>query len=114
LHSIWIKLNWVISFPGLKVHSFIGGLPVEEDKQKLHDCHIAVGSPGRVKHLIQMGCLKTSNIRLFVLDEADQLMEPTFLKDIKYVNRTSEFYLVCCSVQFLCSCDSTFGGYAVI
>lgn len=56
-----------------------------------------------------MGCLKTSNIRLFVLDEADQLMEPTFLKDIKYVNRTSEFYLICCSVHFLCSFESAVG-----
>jgi len=91
------------------VHSFIGGLPLEEDKQKLHDCHIAVGSPGRVRHLIQMGYLKTSNIRLFVLDEADQLMEPTFLKDIKYVSRTSELYLICCSVHFLCSYERTVG-----
>jgi ATP-dependent RNA helicase DDX20 len=91
------------------VHSFIGGLPLEEDKQKLHHCHIAVGSPGRVKHLIQMGYLKTSNIRLFVLDEADQLMEPSFLKDIKYVNRTLELCLVRCSVYFLCSYESTVG-----
>ena len=58
-----------------------------------------MGSPGRVKHLIQMGYLKTSNIRLFVLDEADQLMEPNFLKDIKYVKR-----LQSCILSFsLCS-----------
>jgi len=96
------------------VHSFIGGLPLEEDKQKLHDCHIAVGSPGRVKHLIQMGHLKTSNVRLFVLDEADQLMEPTFLKDIKYVNRTSDLYLICCNVHFLYSYESTFGFFFLL
>ncbi|KDR23297.1 putative ATP-dependent RNA helicase DDX20 [Zootermopsis nevadensis] len=70
---------------GLKVHSFIGGLPFEEDRQKLQHCHIAVGAPGRVKHLIEKGCLKTDNIRLFVLDEADKLMEPSFLKDINYI-----------------------------
>jgi len=49
-----------------------------------------------------------------VLDEADQLMEPTFLKDIKYVNITSELYLGCCNVQFLFSYESTFGGYEMI
>jgi ATP-dependent RNA helicase DDX20 len=87
---IIVSQNNVLTLPGLKVHSFIGGLPLDEDKQKLRHCHVAVGSPGRVKHLIQMGCLKTSNIRLFVLDEADKLMEPAFLKDIKYVNRTFE------------------------
>ncbi|XP_069701300.1 probable ATP-dependent RNA helicase DDX20 [Periplaneta americana] len=70
---------------GLKVHSFIGGLPFEEDKTNLRHCHVAVGSPGRVKHLIENGFLKTDNIRLFVLDEADKLMEPSFQKDINYI-----------------------------
>jgi ATP-dependent RNA helicase DDX20 len=80
--------NCLLTFLGLKVLSFIGGLPFEEDKQKLQHCHIAVGTPGRIKHLIEKGLLKTDNIRLFVLDEADKLMEPSFLKDIKYVNRS--------------------------
>lgn len=70
---------------GLKVHSFIGGLPFEEDKEKLQHCHIAVGAPGRVKHLIEKGFLKTDNVRLFVLDEADKLMERSFLKDVNYI-----------------------------
>ena len=71
-------------FSDLKVHSFIGGLPYKDDKKKLHCCHIAVGAPGRVKHLIENGVLKTDSIRLFVLDEADKLMESSYQKDIKY------------------------------
>ncbi len=31
---------------GLATHTFIGGLPVTEDKAKLKRCHIAVGTPG--------------------------------------------------------------------
>jgi ATP-dependent RNA helicase DDX20 len=89
------------------VHSFIGGLPFEEDKEKLHHCHIAVGAPGRVKHLIEKGFLKTDNVRLFVLDEADKLMEPSFLKDVKYVNRSLHSCLVSSLLSYFCSYVTT-------
>ena len=41
---------------------------------------------GRVKSLISSGLLQTHAIRLFVLDEADKLLEPgSFQDQIKYV-----------------------------
>lgn len=58
---------------------------MDEDKKKVNSCHIAVGAPGRIKHLIDEGFLKVDNVRLFVLDEADKLMETSFQKDIKLV-----------------------------
>lgn len=67
------------------VQSFIGGLPVEDDKKKLKGCHVAVGAPGRVKHLIQSGFLKTEHVKLFVLDEADKLMDQSFQEDINEI-----------------------------
>lgn len=70
---------------GLKVESFIGGMNINDDKKKLNGCHIAVGAPGRVKHLIEKELLKTNNIRLFVLDEADKLMDKSFQTDINYI-----------------------------
>ena len=69
---------------GLKVESFIGGLPINEDKKKLQHCQIVVGAPGRVKHLIEKDFLKVDKVRLFVLDEADKLMDTSFQKDIEY------------------------------
>lgn len=70
---------------GLKVNYFIGGVSLEEDRKKLNKCHIAVGAPGRIKHLIDKGFLRPSTIRLFVMDEADKLMETSFQKDINYI-----------------------------
>lgn len=70
-------------FSGLKVESFIGGLSIEDDCKKAKDCQVAVGAPGRLKHLIEKGMIKVNNVRLFVLDEADKLMETSFQKDIK-------------------------------
>lgn len=69
----------------MKVEVFIGGTAIENDKKKLNNCHIAVGAPGRIRHLIDKGFLKVENVRLFILDEADKLMEISFQKDIKFV-----------------------------
>ncbi|XP_014478090.1 PREDICTED: ATP-dependent RNA helicase dbp4-like [Dinoponera quadriceps] len=70
---------------GLKVEYFVGGLPLDHDRKRLNECHIAVGAPGRIKHLIDKKLLKVSTIRLLVLDEADKLMEINFQQDINYI-----------------------------
>ncbi|CAH1112445.1 unnamed protein product [Psylliodes chrysocephalus] len=72
-------------FEDLKVESFIGGLSLAEDKEKCKICNIAVGTPGRIKQLISLKSLNTNSIRLFVLDEADKLMENSFRNDINEI-----------------------------
>uniref|UniRef100_A0A8D0BKF3 Probable ATP-dependent RNA helicase DDX20 n=1 Tax=Salvator merianae TaxID=96440 RepID=A0A8D0BKF3_SALMN len=66
---------------GLECHVFIGGTPLIQDKIRLRKCHIAVGSPGRIKQLIEMDYLSTASIRLFILDEADKLLEEGSFQD---------------------------------
>ncbi|KAI4470445.1 atp-dependent rna helicase dbp3 [Holotrichia oblita] len=72
---------------GLCVRSFIGGLPFDQDIKNLNKCHIAVGAPGRVKHLIESGALKTNAIKLLVLDEADKLVSGDMKFDINYISK---------------------------
>ncbi|XP_048739061.2 probable ATP-dependent RNA helicase DDX20 [Ostrea edulis] len=74
--------------PALKCYTFIGGMPVTEDKQKLKKCHIAVGTPGRIKQLIECGIMSTDSIRMFVLDEADKLLEESFQEQINWIYST--------------------------
>ncbi|XP_076064201.1 uncharacterized protein LOC143038623 [Oratosquilla oratoria] len=83
--EIAVQITQVINEVGLcmaqlRVHTFIGGMPLSLDVAKLQNCHIAVGTPGRVKQLVTLGHLKLDNIRLFVLDEADQLFNGQFLE----------------------------------
>lgn len=73
------------ALPGLCCHCFIGGLPISKDKLKLKRCHIAIGTPGRIKKLIESNYLKTNSIRLFVLDEADKLLDDNFQKCINWI-----------------------------
>ncbi|OWF41567.1 ATP-dependent RNA helicase dbp10-like [Mizuhopecten yessoensis] len=65
--------------------TFIGGMPIQEDRQKLKKCHIAVGTPGRIKQLIETGMMTTESIRMFVLDEADKLLEEGFQEQINWI-----------------------------
>lgn len=67
-----------------KCEYFIGGTPVEEDKQKANGCQIAVGSPGRIKHLLNQHVLEGSNVKCFILDEVDRLFsDKSFINDIR-------------------------------
>ncbi|XP_041458083.1 uncharacterized protein LOC121410215 isoform X2 [Lytechinus variegatus] len=70
---------------GLCCHVFIGGTLFGPDRQKLKKCHIAVGTPGRIKQLIEYEVLKTGTIRLFILDEADKLLDNTFQEQVNWV-----------------------------
>uniref|UniRef100_A0A8C6TGX3 RNA helicase n=1 Tax=Neogobius melanostomus TaxID=47308 RepID=A0A8C6TGX3_9GOBI len=84
IHSVVMAIGCAME--GLNCHVFIGGRPVSQDKVHLKKCHIAVGSPGRIKQLIELGLLSTASIRLFVLDEADKLLEEgSFQEQINWI-----------------------------
>ncbi|KAF7695442.1 probable ATP-dependent RNA helicase DDX20 [Silurus meridionalis] len=84
IHAVVMAIG--SSMEGLECHVFIGGRPVSQDKLHLKKCHIAIGSPGRIKQLIEIGLLLTASIRLFVLDEADKLLEEgSFQEQINWI-----------------------------
>lgn len=68
----------------MKCEYFIGGTPVQVDKEKANGCQIAVGSPGRIKHLLNEHVLKGSEVKSFILDEVDRLFtDKNFTKDVR-------------------------------
>lgn len=58
-----------------------------EDRRKIQGCSAIVGTPGRVLHLLTNGVLKTDEINLFVLDEADELMSGSFQSDVRAIRK---------------------------
>lgn len=53
----------------------IGGTSQREDQRKVAaGAHVVIGTPGRVKGLVEMGCLRMENIKVMVMDEADELL----------------------------------------
>jgi len=61
----------------LKVAVFFGGMPIDKDKKTLKENppHIVVATPGRLKALIRDRSLNLKNIKHFVLDECDKMLD---------------------------------------
>jgi len=74
---------------GAQCHACIGGTNVREDIRKLEmGVHVVVGTPGRVFDMINRKALRTEHIRIFVLDEADEMLSRGFKDQIYDVFRT--------------------------
>ncbi|KAG8192517.1 hypothetical protein JTE90_015158 [Oedothorax gibbosus] len=76
-------------YMGAQCHACIGGTNVREDIRKLETgVHVVVGTPGRVFDMINRKALRTEHIRIFVLDEADEMLSRGFKDQIYDVFRT--------------------------
>lgn len=60
----------------------IGGSSVKDDQQRLKTAQVIVGTPGRVFDVINRGILDARDIKLFVLDEADEMLSRGFKDQI--------------------------------
>lgn len=69
-------------------HACIGGTSLGEDIRKLeHGQQIVSGTPGRVFDMIKRRHLRTRNIKMLVLDEADELLNKGFMDQIYDIYR---------------------------
>jgi ATP-dependent RNA helicase len=76
------------SYMSVQVHAAIGGKSVGEDIRKLENgVHIVSGTPGRVFDMISRRSLRTRNIKMLVLDEADEMLNKGFKEQIYDVYR---------------------------
>ncbi|OBZ87484.1 ATP-dependent RNA helicase eIF4A [Choanephora cucurbitarum] len=71
-------------FMGIKSHTCIGGTNIREDIASLQSgVQIVVGTPGRVLDMIQnRRAFNTKHMKLFVLDEADEMLSMGFKDQI--------------------------------
>ena len=68
---------------GVKCHACVGGTSVREDARILQaGVHVVVGTPGRVYDMLRRRALRADNIRMFVLDEADEMLSRGFKDQI--------------------------------
>ena len=75
-------------YMSIQVHSCIGGKSVPEDIKKLEKgVHVVSGTPGRVFDMIRRRTLRTRNIKMLVLDEADEMLSQGFKEQIYDVYR---------------------------
>ena len=66
----------------LRVRTVLGGTTPEVAKRSLQGSfEVLVATPGRLVKLLDRRLVNFSDVRVLVFDEADQMLDPTFIKD---------------------------------
>lgn len=76
--------------PTVKCGVFFGGMPIQKDEQTLkkNTPHIVVGTPGRMLALARNKALNLKNVKHFILDECDKMLEALDMrKDVQEIFR---------------------------
>jgi ATP-dependent RNA helicase DeaD len=75
---------------GFRVIVLYGGVGYGPQDDGLRGgAQIVVGTPGRVLDHIRRGTLRTSNVRVLVLDEADAMLDQGFAQDMEAILKTT-------------------------
>jgi len=72
---------------GMNIYSglVIGGANIHRQISDIrHRPSVVIGTPGRLKDLIERGALHLEDFRTIVLDEVDMMVDIGFIRDIKY------------------------------
>lgn len=75
-------------YMNVTAHACIGGRSVGEDIRVLQaGCQIISGTPGRVFDMIKRKALRTANIKMLVIDEADEMLGRGFKEQLYDIYR---------------------------
>lgn len=79
------ELRFFIKGMELGIVLCIGGANIDRQEKKLHhNPHFVIGTPGRLRDLIERRRLNLGLFHNIVLDEVDQMVDIGFIRDIKY------------------------------
>lgn len=85
--AIQIQKECIELAKGLSIFNVtcVGGAPIRAQIMGLSRAHnIVIGTPGRLKDLLDRGDLNISNVSTVILDEADRMLDMGFIDDVKY------------------------------
>jgi superfamily II DNA/RNA helicase len=72
--------------PGLRVATVVGGVPYGAQLKALRGpLDIMIATPGRLLDHLQTGKAEIGNVEMFVLDEADRMLDMGFIDDIRTI-----------------------------
>ncbi len=81
------EISKIASKKRIPVFPFYGGTSVNRQVflLKKDRVRIVVGTPGRIRDLIERDALNLSGMKFFVLDEMDQMLDMGFIEDIDFI-----------------------------
>ncbi|NNC73529.1 MAG: DEAD/DEAH box helicase, partial [Sphingomonadaceae bacterium] len=86
--QIAVNFRGYAKYLQLKIETVFGGVPVNKDKRKLAGgVDVLVATPGRLIDLIEQRALNLDWVEIFVLDEADQMLDLGFIHALKRIEK---------------------------
>jgi ATP-dependent RNA helicase DeaD len=83
VHDVFVHLGYHYGFDTIRL---VGGKPIRKDFDALErGGQVIVGTPGRVIDHIKRGTLSLKQVGFAVLDEADEMLDIGFAKDIDFI-----------------------------
>ncbi|MDO1581261.1 DEAD/DEAH box helicase [Rhizobium oryzicola] len=80
------ELDWLYEMTGAVIASCVGGMDIRNERRALErGAHIVVGTPGRICDHIRRNALDMSELRVAVLDEADEMLDLGFREDLEFI-----------------------------
>jgi ATP-dependent RNA helicase DeaD len=80
------ELTWLYAEAGAVVVNCVGGMDARREQRALnYGAHIVVGTPGRLRDHIERGHLDLSELKVAVLDEADEMLDMGFREDLEFI-----------------------------
>jgi len=73
---------------GMKIYSVccVGGAPIGRQISQLkYQYNFIIGTPGRIKDLVERKMIKLPEFKTLVMDEADRMLDMGFVADMRYV-----------------------------
>ena len=84
------ELTWLYEHAAARVVSCVGGMdPRREQRELAAGAHIVVGTPGRLCDHLRRGRLDISELKVVVLDEADEMLNLGFREDMEFILETT-------------------------
>jgi len=73
-------------FMEFKIALLVAGIPMDQNRHELRNgVDIVVGTPGRINHMIRDGHFDASGVRLFIVDEADEMLKSEFKDQMRSI-----------------------------
>ncbi len=76
----------ITKYQEIKVLPVYGGQFIDRQIRALqHGVHVVIGTPGRVMDHLRRGTINLEQVKIAVLDEADEMLDMGFIEDIEFI-----------------------------
>ena len=84
------ELEWLYAGANVRIASCVGGMDASKERRNLRNgAQIVVGTPGRLRDHSERGALDLSELKVAVLDEADEMLDMGFRDELEDILNAS-------------------------